>query len=155
VVFRSSRRTSSVANAAPSKPHAVKDGERTPGKAAIFSTCYVNYNEPGIGKRPPEDLDHNEVPYVLVEKEACCGMPNARAGRPGVGGKAEGEEHSAPRETRARGATRSSRAVPSCDAHVKQELPHHVSRRGRTCRWCATRCSIRSSTSMARSATGC
>jgi hypothetical protein len=27
----------------------VRDGERTPGKVAIFSTCYVNYNEPGIG----------------------------------------------------------------------------------------------------------
>ena len=27
----------------------VKNGERSPGKVAIFSTCYVNYNEPGIG----------------------------------------------------------------------------------------------------------
>ena len=27
----------------------VKDGERTPGKVAVFATCYVNYNEPGIG----------------------------------------------------------------------------------------------------------
>jgi glycerol-3-phosphate dehydrogenase subunit C len=27
----------------------VQNGERTPGKVAIFSTCYVNYNEPGIG----------------------------------------------------------------------------------------------------------
>ena len=25
------------------------NGERTPGKVAIFSTCFVNYNEPGIG----------------------------------------------------------------------------------------------------------
>ena len=27
----------------------VKPGTRTPGKVAIFSTCYVNYNEPVIG----------------------------------------------------------------------------------------------------------
>ena len=27
----------------------VRHGERTPGKVAIFSTCYINYNEPGIG----------------------------------------------------------------------------------------------------------
>ena len=27
----------------------VRDGERTPGKVAIFATCYINYNEPGIG----------------------------------------------------------------------------------------------------------
>jgi glycerol-3-phosphate dehydrogenase subunit C len=32
-----------------SQTHAVKDGVKTPGKVAIFSTCYVNYNEPGIG----------------------------------------------------------------------------------------------------------
>src|SRR6185369_7170292 len=34
-------------SAAPkSKDFAVKDGAKTPGKVAIFSTCYVNYNEP-------------------------------------------------------------------------------------------------------------
>ncbi|MDB5753491.1 MAG: cysteine-rich domain protein, partial [Ramlibacter sp.] len=27
---------------------AVRAGERSPGKVAIFATCYVNYNEPGI-----------------------------------------------------------------------------------------------------------
>ena len=32
-----------------SEDFAVKDGEKTPGKVAIYSTCYVNYNEPGIG----------------------------------------------------------------------------------------------------------
>ena len=42
-------------NAAKSAPHPVRDGERTPGKVAIFSTCYVNYNEPGIGHDLAED----------------------------------------------------------------------------------------------------
>src|SRR4051812_23992069 len=32
-----------------SKTLQVKDGKRTPGKVAIFATCYVNYNEPGMG----------------------------------------------------------------------------------------------------------
>ena len=27
----------------------VRDGARTPGKVAIFATCYVNYNEPALG----------------------------------------------------------------------------------------------------------
>jgi len=33
------------------KAHAKKvvNGEKTPGKVVIYSTCYVNYNEPGIG----------------------------------------------------------------------------------------------------------
>ena len=26
----------------------VTNGQRTPGKVAIFATCYVNYSEPGI-----------------------------------------------------------------------------------------------------------
>jgi glycerol-3-phosphate dehydrogenase subunit C len=58
----------------------VRDGERTPGKVAIFSTCYVNYNEPGIGHDLLKILDHNEIPYVLAEKEACCGMPKLELG---------------------------------------------------------------------------
>jgi glycerol-3-phosphate dehydrogenase subunit C len=32
--------------------HVAVNGERTPGKVAIYATCYVNYNEPGIGGRP-------------------------------------------------------------------------------------------------------
>ncbi len=64
----------------PSKAYAPKDGGRTKGKVAIFSTCYVNYNEPGIGHDLVKILDHNEVPYVVVEKEACCGMPKLELG---------------------------------------------------------------------------
>ena len=47
---------------------AVVDGERTPGKVAIFATCYVNYNEPGIGHDLLKILAHNDIPYVIVEK---------------------------------------------------------------------------------------
>ena len=63
-----------------SKPYAVRDGQRTPGKVAVFSTCYVNYNEPGIGQDLLKILDHNEIPYVVVQKEACCGMPKLELG---------------------------------------------------------------------------
>ncbi len=58
----------------------VRDGQRTPGKVAIFSTCYVNYNEPGIGLDLLRVLEHNEIPYTIVEKEACCGMPKLELG---------------------------------------------------------------------------
>ena len=47
---------------------------------AIFSTCYVNYNVPGIGHDLLKILKHNEVPAILVEKEACCGMPKLELG---------------------------------------------------------------------------
>ena len=58
----------------------VTNGARRPGKVAIFSTCYVNYNEPGIGHDLVKLLEHNEIPYVLVEKESCCGMPKFELG---------------------------------------------------------------------------
>jgi len=63
-----------------SREYPVRDGEKTPGKVAIFSTCYVNYNEPGIGHDLLKILDHNEIPYVVVEKEQCCGMPKLELG---------------------------------------------------------------------------
>src|SRR3984893_7221254 len=42
-----------------SKTWSVRDGKRTPGKVAIFSTCYVNYNEPEIGLDLIRVLEHN------------------------------------------------------------------------------------------------
>ena len=38
---------------------AVVDGARTPGKVAVFATCFVNYNEPGIGHDLLKVLDYN------------------------------------------------------------------------------------------------
>src|SRR6266513_3670006 len=67
-------------NSAESGSFPVKDGKHAPGKAAIFSSCYVNYNEPGMGHDLLALLEHNEVPYVVVEKEACCGMPKFALG---------------------------------------------------------------------------
>ncbi|HWP86486.1 MAG TPA: Fe-S oxidoreductase, partial [Burkholderiales bacterium] len=34
-------------HAAPQASFSVREGKTTPGKVAIFATCYVNYNEPG------------------------------------------------------------------------------------------------------------
>jgi glycerol-3-phosphate dehydrogenase subunit C len=67
-------------NFSDSKTFPVRDGKTTPGKAAIFSTCYVNYNEPGMGHDLLALLAHNEIPYVVVEEESCCGMPKLELG---------------------------------------------------------------------------
>jgi hypothetical protein len=61
--------------AKPSADLPVMNGEKTPGKVAIYATCYINYNEPGIGQDLIKILTHNKIPYELVNKEACCGMP--------------------------------------------------------------------------------
>ena len=72
------RRFRSSAPAA--KTSLVKNGDKTPGQVAIYATCYVNYNEPGIGHDLLKILDHNAIPYVIVEKEKCCGMPKLELG---------------------------------------------------------------------------
>jgi Fe-S oxidoreductase len=100
----------------------VKDGERTPGKVAIFATCYVNYNEPGIGHDLLKILDHNEIPYQLVEKEACCGMPKLEQGDLESVEKLKDRNIPQLRKYAAAGYAILT-PVPSCTLMYKQELP--------------------------------
>ncbi len=100
----------------------VRDGERTPGKVAIFSTCYVNYNEPGIGHDLVAILSHNEIPTVLAEQEGCCGMPKLELG------DLDGVDRLKRRNIPALAKLASEgyailAAVPSCALMFKQELP--------------------------------
>jgi Fe-S oxidoreductase len=108
--------------AATSRPHPVRDGARTPGKVAIFATCYVNYNEPGIGADLLKVLDHNEVPYVLAEKEACCGMPKLELGDLEAVARLK-ERNIASLAPLARQGYAVLTAVPSCTLMFKSELP--------------------------------
>ena len=105
-----------------SKSVPVKDGKNTLGKVAIFSTCYVNYNEPGMGHDLLAVLAHNEIPYVLVEKEACCGMPKLELG--------DLESVSALKQKNIPAMAKLARdgyailtPIPSCTLMFKQELP--------------------------------
>jgi len=111
------------------RPHAepndnfpVKAGQRTPGKVAIYSTCYVNYNEPGIGHDLLKILAHNEIPTRLVEKEACCGMPKLELGDLDAVEKLK--DINIPQLAKmAREGYAILSAVPSCTLMYKQELP--------------------------------
>ncbi len=105
-----------------SRAHAVRDGQRTPGKVAIFATCYINYNEPGIGHDLLKVLEHNAIPYLLVEKEACCGMPKLELG------DLESVErlknvNIPPLAKLASEGYAILTAVPSCTLMFRQELP--------------------------------
>jgi len=111
-------RSSAHADGAPP----VRDGERTPGKLALFSTCYVNYNEPGIGHDLLKILAHNQIPVTIVRKEACCGMPKLELG------DLEGVERlkniNMPVLAQfAREGFAIVSAIPSCTLMFKQELP--------------------------------
>jgi Fe-S oxidoreductase len=108
--------------AKPRSDFAVKDGDKTPGKVAIYSTCYVNYNEPGIGHDLLKLLAHNEIPAVLVDKEACCGMPKLELGDLDAVQKLK--EINIPQLAKlARAGYAILTPVPSCTLMYKQELP--------------------------------
>lgn len=100
----------------------VKDGQRTPGKVAIFSTCFVNYNEPGIGHDLLKVLEHNAIPYVIVEKERCCGMPKLELGDLKAVEKHKDANMPVLAKYAAEGYAILS-AIPSCTLMFKQELP--------------------------------
>ena len=51
-------------------------------EAVLFPTCYVQNNEPEIGRDTLEVLDRNKVPTACVSGLQCCGMPAWEAGRP-------------------------------------------------------------------------
>jgi glycerol-3-phosphate dehydrogenase subunit C len=104
------------------KATVITDGAKTPGKVVIFATCYINYNEPGIGLDLLKILDHNDVPYVIVEKEKCCGMPKLELG--------DLESVNASKQANipvlaayAKDGFAILAAVPSCALMFKQEIP--------------------------------
>jgi Fe-S oxidoreductase len=100
----------------------VRTGARTPGKVAIFATCYVNYNEPGLGHDLLKLLAHNEIPYRLVEQEACCGMPKLELGDFATVEKLK-NVNIPPLARLAREGYAILAVVPSCTLMFKQELP--------------------------------
>jgi Fe-S oxidoreductase len=97
-------------------------GQRTPGKVAIFATCYVNYNEPGIGEDLLKVLEHNQIPYEIVEKEKCCGMPKLELGDLESVERAWAANIPVLAKYAKEGYAILS-AVPSCTLMFKQELP--------------------------------
>ncbi len=111
-----------LAHPEPSLAWPVRNGERTPGKVAVFATCYVNFNEPGIGHDLLKLLAHNEIPYRVVAKEACCGMPKLELGDlPAV---ERLKDVNIPQlAALAREGYAIVTPVPSCTLMYKQELP--------------------------------
>ena len=89
---------------------------------AIFATCYVNYNEPGIGHDLLKILTHNDIPYEIVDQEACCGMPKLELGD--LASVARHKQANVPVLDRyASEGYAILSAIPSCTLMFKQELP--------------------------------
>ncbi len=106
----------------PSLHWPVRDGKRTPGKVAIFSTCYVNYNEPGLGHDLVKLLTHFQIPYTLASSEVCCGMPKLEIGDL-ASVEALKKKNLPVLAPLARDGYAILTPVPSCTLMFKQELP--------------------------------
>ncbi len=104
------------------RPGEAKPTADTRGRVALFTTCYGNYNEPGLVEDLIAVFEHNGIPVVLGKQERCCGMPKlelgdldavaalAAANGPGLAQLVDqGFDLVAP--------------VPSCVLMFKQELP--------------------------------
>jgi Fe-S oxidoreductase len=50
-----------------------------PSQAVLFSTCFVNYNQPDLGRDVIEVFSRNGIALGLP-KQNCCGMPAMEAG---------------------------------------------------------------------------
>ena len=101
----------------------VQDGKLTKGKVAVYSTCYINWNEPGIGHDLIEILKINEIPYVVVEKQGCCGMPKLELGDLDSVEKLKNENIPKMAQLAKDGYVIVS-PIPSCTLMFKQELPY-------------------------------
>ncbi len=100
----------------------IRDGQRTSGKVLIYSTCYVNYNEPDIGLDLIRVLEHNGIAVSVLEKEDCCGMPKLELGN--LDAVETLKEKNIPRLAEwARKGYAILAPVPSCALMFKQELP--------------------------------
>jgi glycerol-3-phosphate dehydrogenase subunit C len=115
-------RWSAAKSATSFEANTITNGTRTPGKVAIYATCYVNYNEPGIGHDLLKVLNHNNIPYVLVDKEKCCGMPKFELGDL-ESVEAQKDANIPVLAKYAKDGYAILSAVPSCTLMYKQELP--------------------------------
>ena len=97
-------------------------GGPTKGRVVLFTTCYGNRNEPGLGEDLTAIFAHNGIAVTVLQQERCCGMPKLELGDldaihalkdanvPALAAKVdEGWDIVAP--------------VPSCTLMFKQELP--------------------------------
>jgi Fe-S oxidoreductase len=54
--------------------------DETRGRVVLFVTCYGNRNLPSLVEDLVAVYEHNGIPVVLADKEACCGMPKLELG---------------------------------------------------------------------------
>ena len=91
-------------------------------KVAIFTTCYHNYNEPGVIEDFYDILKHNGVTVELIKDDNCCGMPKLELGNIQEVGKMMRNNLTKFKKFTDQGYLIIA-PIPSCVLMYKQELP--------------------------------
>ncbi len=104
----------------PSEPATAVGG--TTGRVVLFTTCYGNYNEPGLVEDLAAVLQHNGIEVCLARQEQCCGMPKLELGDL-KSVQAAKEKNIASLHQYVVGGWDIISPVPSCNLMFKQELP--------------------------------
>ena len=94
----------------------------TRGRAALFSTCYINFNAPQIGEDLVRVFEHNRIEVTLPSSERCCGMPKLDLGNLEAVESAKNENVPALARLVDEGWDVVA-PIPSCVLMFKQELP--------------------------------
>ena len=95
------------------------------GEVVLFQTCYVQHNEPQIGKDTVDVMEKNGVDMRCVEGLVCCGMPRWESG------DLEGFRKQAKRnldvlEPLAKGGAKILGLNPTCSMMLRREYPDLV-----------------------------
>lgn len=88
----------------------------------IFSTCTVEYHEPGIGQAALQVLRHNGIRAVVPNGQVCCGMP-ALDGGDIEGALARAQNNVAILSPYARANKPILALQPTCALLLKQDYP--------------------------------
>jgi glycerol-3-phosphate dehydrogenase subunit C len=91
------------------------------GKAALFFTCTVNYNEPETGKAAVQVLERNGI-AVSCPRQQCCGMP-ALDGGDLAGARARARQNVASLVEAVRAGADVVVPGPTCSFMLKKEYP--------------------------------
>jgi glycerol-3-phosphate dehydrogenase subunit C len=100
------------------------------GEVALFQTCYVQNNEPGIGRDTVEVLERNGVTVDCLRGLQCCGMPKWEQGDlDGVRAQARANlDRLGPHVS----AGQKVLAInPTCSMMLRREYPHLVAEEDR------------------------
>lgn len=104
--------------------HAAAAQEKFAEKVAYFHGCYVNYNNPSLGKDLIKVLNALGIGVRLLEKEKCCGVALVSNGLYNQARKQAAGNTSSIRKALSEGVSKIVSTSSTCTFTIRDEYPH-------------------------------